>query len=241
MSWVRAGAIVAALAVHAAALAGLADYGARENAVQAGEGRDDLSIVATVTMQSEDSVGLDAVNAERQEASAASNPVPETKQQEAKLEDAIEMDPPPPEESAPPQAPIQAKPVKDPVEKQEERPTAPAVAVAAQEEQRAMSREMEARRNRLFSLYNAEILRALTLHPLLPKKVHEGRVVVELTLSPGGKLLDRRLVKGSGVHLLDETALANLERVPFPTPPDGLLKGPYTVDIPIDYTIKTVE
>ena len=238
MNWVRAGAIVAALGVHAAAMAALADFGAREKALQTGAGRDDLSIVATVTMQSEASVGLDAVNAERQEASAASNQVPETKQQEAKREDAIEMDPPPPEERAPPQAPIQAKPVENPVEKQEERPSAPSVATAAQEEQRAMSRELEARRNRLFSLYNAEIVRALTLHPLLPKKVHEGRVVVELTLSPGGKLLDHRVVKGSGVHLLDETAMANLKRVPFPAPPDGLLKGPYTVAIPIDYTIE---
>ena len=134
------------------------------NALQTGAGRDDLSIVATVTMQSEDSVGLDAVTAERQEASAASNPVPEIKQQEAKREDAIEMDPPPPEESAPPQAPIQAKPVENPVEKQEERPSAPSLAAAAQEEQRAMSREMEARRNRAFSLYNAEIYKAIVTH-----------------------------------------------------------------------------
>ena len=47
----------------------------------------------------------------------------------------------------------------------------------------------------------------------------KGRVGVELTLSPGGKLITRRVVKSSGVHLLDETAMANLERVPFPTPP----------------------
>ena len=159
MNWVRAGAIVAALGVHAAAMAALADFGARENALQTGAGRDDLSVVATVTMQSEDSVGLDAVTAERQEASAAANAVPETKQQEAKLEDAIEMDPPPPEESAPPQAPIQAKPVEDPVEKQEERPTAPCCCGrrpggAARHEPRFGSTAQPA-----FSLYNAEILR----------------------------------------------------------------------------------
>ena len=161
MSWVRAGAIVAALGVHAAALAALADFGAREDALQTGAGRDDLSIVATVTMQSEDSVGLDAVTAERQEASAAANAVPETKQQEAKLEDAIEMDPPPPDESAPPQAPIQAKPVEKPVEKQEEQPSAPSLAAAAQEEQRAMSREMEARRNRPSRSITPEIYKAI--------------------------------------------------------------------------------
>ncbi len=238
MSWVRAGAIVAALGVHAAAMAALADFGAREEALQTGAGRDDLSIVATVTMQSEDSVGLDAVNAERQEASAASNAVPETKQQEAKREDAIEMDPPPPEESAPPQAPIQAKPVEDPVEKQEERPSAPSLAAAAQEEQRAISRDLEARRNQAFSLYNAEIYKAIVTHAIRPKEVKMGRVGVELTLSPGGKLITHRVVKSSGVHLLDETAMANLEHVPFPPPPAGLVKEPYTVTFSFDYSVK---
>ena len=238
MSWVRAGAIVAALAVHAAALAGLADFGAREEALQTGAGRDDLSIVATVTMQSEASVGLDAINAERQEASAASNPAPEVKQQEAKREDAIEMDPPPPEETAPPQAPIQAKPVENPVEKQEERPSAPSVATAAQEEQRAISRDLEARRNQAFSLYNAEIYKAIVTHAVRPKEVKKGRVGVELTLSPGGKLITRRVVKSSGVHLLDETAMANLEHVPFPPAPAGLVKEPYTVTFSFDYSVK---
>ena len=84
------------------------------NSLETGVGRDDLSVVATVTMQNDDSIGLDAANVERQDASAASNAVPEVKQQEAKRDDAIEMDPPPPGESAPPQAPIQAKPSKSP-------------------------------------------------------------------------------------------------------------------------------
>jgi periplasmic protein TonB len=238
MNWVRAGAIVAALGVHAAALALLVDFGARDEALQTGAGRDDLSVVATVTMQSEDSIGLDAVTAERQEASAAANAVPEIKQQEAKREDAIEMDPPPPEESAPPQAPIQAKPVEKPVEKQEQQPSNPSLAAAAQEEQRAISRELEARRNQAFSLYNAEIYRAIVSHAIRPKEVKMGRVGVELTLSPGGKLITRRVVKSSGVHLLDETAIANLERVPFPPPPAGLVKEPYTVTFSFDYSVK---
>ena len=68
--------------------------------------------------------------------------------------------------------------------------------------------------------------------------MREGRVGVELTLSPDGKLLARRVVKSSGVHLLDETAMANLERVPFPPPPDGLVKEPYTVTFSFDYSIK---
>lgn len=238
MSWVRAGAILAALGVHAAVAATLVSFGARDDALQTGAGRDDLSVVATITMQTEESIGLDAVNAERQDASAAANPVPEVKQQEAKRDDAIEMDPPPPEESAPPQAPIQPKPVEKQPEKQEAQPTAPSIPAAARQEQHAMSRELEARRSQLFSLYNAEIYRAVMTHAIRPRKVIEGRVGVELTLSPGGKLLAHRIVKSSGVHLLDETAMANLESVPFPPPPDGLVKEPYTVTFSFDYSVK---
>ncbi len=241
MSWVRAGAILAAFGVHAAAAAALVTFGASEpDALQSGTGKDDLSIVATVTLQSEESIGLDAVTAERQDASAAAKPVPqpEIKQEEAKKEDAIEMEPPPPEEQAPPQVPIQEKPVEKPVEKHEVQPAAPSVASAAQEEQHAMSRDLEARRNQLFSLYNAEIYRAVMTHALRPDKVLEGRVGVELTLSPTGKLLAHRVVKSSGFHLLDRTAMANLERVPFPTPPDGLIKEPYTVTFSFDYSVK---
>ena len=229
---------MAALGVHAAAAAALMSFGAKDDALQSAAGRDDLSVVATVTMQNEETIGLDAITAERQDASAAAKPVPEVKQQEVKRDDAIEMDPPPPEESAPPQAPIQPKPVEKQPEKQEAQPTAPSVQAAAQQEQHAMSRELEARRSQLFSLYNAEIYRAVMTHTVRPKKVLEGRVGVELTLSPDGKLLAHRVVKSSGVRLLDQTAMANLESVPFPPPPDGLVKEPYTVTFSFDYSIK---
>jgi len=212
-------------------------FGAHEDALQTGAGQDDLSVVASVTMQSEESLGLDAQTLERQDASAAAPPVPETKQ-EAKREDAIEMEPPPLDETAPPQAPIQAKTVENPVEKQDAQPAAPSLSAAAQQEQRAISRDLEARRSQAFSLYNAEIYRAIATHALRPKEVLKGRVGVELTLSPAGKLLARRVVKSSGVHVLDETAMANLENVPFPTPPDGLVREPYTVTFSFDYSVK---
>ncbi len=241
MSWVRAGAILAALGVHAAAAAALVTFGANEpDALQSGAGKNDLSIVATVTLQTEESIGIDTATAEQQDASAAAKPVlqPEIKQEEAKKEDAIETEPPPPEEQVPPQAPIQEKPVEKQVEKHEVQPSAPAIPAAAQEEQHAMSRDLEARRNQLFSLYNAEIYRAIMTHALRPAKVLEGHVGVELTLSPNGKLLAHRVVKSSGLNLLDKTAMANLERVPFPPPPNGLIKEPYTVTFSFDYSVK---
>ncbi|MGO9547397.1 MAG: TonB family protein [Rhodomicrobium sp.] len=244
MSWVRAGAILAAACVHAGAAAAFVFLSANQtdvSALQSGSGKDDLSIVATVTLQSEESLGLDPVTAERQDASAASLAVrqPELKQEEAKKEAAIDTEPPPPTESAPPQAPIQEKPPEKTVEKREAQPSAPSVPVAAQEEQRAMSRELEARRNQLFSLYNSEIMKTVMKHALKPARVRAGRVKVELTLAPSGELLAHRVIESSGSDLLDRTALASLERAaPFPHAPEELSKQPYTFIIPFDYAVK---
>ena len=168
MSWIRVSAIFAALAVHAGAAAALAGFATREATLETGAGRDDLSAVATVTMQTEESIGLDAVTAERQDASAAAKPVPESRQQEAKRDDAIEMDLPPPEANTPPQAPIQPKPDQKQAEKQEA--TTPSIQAAAQREQRAMSRELEARRSQLFSLYSALKYTGLSLRMCSDRK-----------------------------------------------------------------------
>ncbi len=246
MSWVRAVAVLAALGVHAAGALFLISSAPESNlnALQSGNGRDDLTVAATVTLQSEESIGLDAVNAEHQEASAPAQAAPKPepqKQQEVKKEEAIEMTPPPPVESAPPQAPIQEKPPekKEEVVKQEVQPTSPSVAALAQEEQRAMSRDLEARRSQLISLYNTRVYQALMKHALRPKAVTRGRVIVELTLSPSGQLLAHRVVQSSGYDMLDRTALASLERAaPFPPAPPELINEPHTLRVPFDYAVK---
>jgi protein TonB len=246
MSWVRAGAILAAFGVHAA-LAGafLLTGGDPRDALQSGAGKDDLTVAATVTLQSEESIGLDQVTAERQEATAAAQAVPQTepeqKREEAKKEEAIEMTPPPRVEEAPPQAPIQEKPPEKPVEveKHEVQPAAAAAPAVAQEESRAMSRNLEARRNQLISLYNTKIYETIMRHALAPKKVRVGRVMVELTLAPSGELLAHRVIASSGSELLDRTAMASLERAaPFPRAPEELSKEPYTLTLPFDYSVK---
>ncbi len=245
MNWVRAGAILAAVSVHAGAAATVVFLSANQqeiSALQSGGGKDDLSIVATVTLQSDESLGLDAVSAERQDASAAALAVrqPELKQEEAKKEAAIDMEPPPPVESAPPQAPIQEKPPEKPVEKREPQPSASSDPAAAQEEQRAMSRELEARRNRISSLYYSEIAKTVIRHALRPKNVPGSRrVTVELTLNPSGELLAHRVIESSGYDFLDRSAIVSLERsAPFPRAPEELSKQLNTFIIPFDYATK---
>jgi protein TonB len=225
MNWIRLCAILAALVLHSGLVGALAYFGGGwqvSTALQSSSGQDDLNVVATVTLQTEDT-GYDAVSAQRQEASPAAPPPPEVKPEEPKKEEVVETGPPPPE--------------KEP-EKKETPPETPSVPVVPQEEQHALNRDLVARRSRLQSLYDAAIYKAVTTHVLRPKKVLKGIVMVELTLSPTGKLLSSRVVESSGSELLDRTALANLERVPFPPSPDGLPKEPHKVKLPFDYSVK---
>ena len=245
MNWVRAGAFLLAVGVHAA-VAAVLYLGAIQqeaNALQPGSGKDDFNIVATVSLQSEESLGLDAISAERQDAAAAARAAPpaepEPKQEEVKKEDTVEVEPPPPADNATLQTETKEKPVEKPAEKAETQPSNAAAPSVPQEEQRAASRDYEARRNRLFSAYNAEIYRTLMKHALAPRKVKEGRVIVELTLAPSGELLGHRIVASSGSDILDRTAIASVERAaPFPHAPEELGTQPYTVVIPFDYAVK---
>ncbi len=147
MNWIRVLAILAALVLHAGAGGVLCIWAGPNprqthcNPAAAGT----ISVPQpTVTLATEESLGLDSASVERQDASAGAPPQLEPKPEEPKKEDAVEATPPPPE-AAPPQAPVQEKPPEKEVEKQET--ASPAAPAAPQEEQHAQSRIFEARRN----------------------------------------------------------------------------------------------
>ena len=83
MNWVRFGSAGTALGVHIAVLGLFVLSAAHEpdlSALQSGSGDDDLTIVATITMQSEDSLGLDAASVRRQDASLGGQAAPEVQE-----------------------------------------------------------------------------------------------------------------------------------------------------------------
>ena len=221
MNWVRAGAASAALGVHVAIL-GLfvvASLRALDSAaLQAGDGKDDLTVVATITMDSVESLGLDAASTPRQEASVGGKAAPQVREEVKKEEEKIEL---PPEESHEPSPLIEEKkPEKKIVDA---RPSTSSPASEAQEEQRAASRAFEARRSQALSIYNARIYQALMRNALRPTTTARGRVVLELTLSSSGQLLAHRILESSGSETLDKTAMISLERAaPFPPLPPEL-------------------
>ena len=236
MSWVRFGSAGAALGVHIAAVGLFILSAAHEpdlSALQSGSGDDDLTIVATITMQSEESLGLDAASVQRQEASLGGQAAPQL-QEEVKKEETVEL---PPEES---QEPVPLVEEKKPEKKiVEPKPSTPAPASETQEEQRASTRAFEARRNEVLSIYNSRVYQALMKNALRPKSMEKGRVVLELTLSPSGELLDHHVVASSGSSTLDKTAMTSLERAaPFPPVPPEVSKQSHTLRVPFEYAVK---
>ncbi len=234
MNWVRVAAALGALGVHVALLA-LFVAGVRQEpdlaALQSGEGRDELSVVATITMMSEESLGLDAASTPRREDAAGGQAVPEVKEAALKQEEKIEAE----QQQAP--APLEEKkPEKKIAERQA---STPAPASEAEEEQRAASRTFEARKSHAISLYNGSIYQALMRNALRPKIMLKGRVVLELTLSPSGELIRHRVVESSGSETLDRTAMISLERAaPFPPVPPEAGREPHTLRVPFEYAIK---
>jgi len=236
MNWVRAGSAGAALGVHIAVL-GIFVVSAMQEpdlaALQSGRGDDELTVVATVTMQSEESLGLDTVSAQRQEASLGGQAAPQVQEEVKKEEEKIER---PPEESPEPVPAEEKQPEKKIVEPQ---PSIPAPSSEAQEEQRAATRAFEARRNEVLSLYNSRVYQALMKNALRPKTMRTGRVVLELTLGASGELLDHHVVVSSGSSMLDRTAMTSLERAaPFPPVPPEVSEQSHTLRVPFEYAAK---
>ncbi len=87
MNLVRAGAALAALGVHGAFLGAFlisSTYEPDATALQSGAGKDDLTIIATVTMQTEESLGLDAASVQRQAESAGGQAQPKKRRRRSR-------------------------------------------------------------------------------------------------------------------------------------------------------------
>jgi periplasmic protein TonB len=236
MNRVRLAAAAAALGVHAALLllaVSSVSHGPEPAALQSGDGRDELSVVATITMTPEESLGLDAASTQRREDRPGGQAVPEVKEAAVKEDEKIEG--PVEEREAPP--PVEEK--KPEEKKAVEQASIAAPASEAEEERRAASRAFEARKSRAISVYNSSIYQSLMRNALRPKTMEKGRVVLELTLSPSGDLIGHRVVQSSGSEALDRIAMASLERAaPFPPIPSEAGGEPHTLRVPFEYAIK---
>jgi protein TonB len=76
-------------------------------------------------------------------------------------------------------------------------------------------------------------------YPPIAKRRHwEGTTIVQLRVSPDGKVTDISVVEKSGYEILDEAAVRMIRKAsPLPVPPEGLQGRDRTVLVPIKFRL----
>jgi protein TonB len=100
----------------------------------------------------------------------------------------------------------------------------------------------ESRERSLLSQYEQIIsakIRQFEEYPPVARRRHwEGTTVVQLRVTPEGKVMDITVVEKSGYEILDEAALKMVRKAsPLPAPPEGLRDRDRTVLVPIKFRL----
>jgi len=72
-----------------------------------------------------------------------------------------------------------------------------------------------------------------------PRSRMAGTVMVRFTVGPDGSLISRTVERSSGSQVLDEAAVAALDRAaPFPPMPQNVAQGPIEVSVPFEFVTR---
>ena len=88
----------------------------------------------------------------------------------------------------------------------------------------------------LRTAYLSEVQKALERSKVNYDTQFSGTVLIGFTISPSGQVLMREVKKSSGSKVLDDAALAALDRAaPFPPMPRGVANGPLKLQVPVEF------
>lgn len=233
MQLLRPIAVLLSLAAHGALAFAFVTSEPAVSAFDAGSGDDSFSTDLTVTIEGSAMLGgaeevVEAVDIAPVQEMQQSEPV-ETKEPE--LKDIVTSS------EATTEAPVEiaeAKPV------EEEKPvemTAQAVAPMVAAEQQSVGSKLSGADVTARRLYMGEIAKKLQRHKVNPRSAQTGTVLLRFTVDPQGEIVSRTIVQSSGSKLLDDAALASLERsAPFPPPPgDAQAGGSLELQVPFHF------
>ncbi len=87
--------------------------------------------------------------------------------------------------------------------------------------------------------YLGRLSRLLERSKVNPRSRQSGTVLVRFTVGPAGQLLSRAVEKSSGSKLLDDAAMAALDRAaPFPPMPNEIARGSLEVQVPFKFVTR---
>ncbi len=108
------------------------------------------------------------------------------------------------------------------------------------EEQRAAGAKQSGGSTTALSAYRGRLFTHITKKKLNPRSREVGTVVVRFTVGPQGELISREIATSSGSKLLDDAAVASIDRAaPFPAmPSEANHTGPLVVSIPFKFSVR---
>jgi periplasmic protein TonB len=87
--------------------------------------------------------------------------------------------------------------------------------------------------------YLGQVRKTLERSKVNPRSTHSGTVLVRFTVGPKGELLSRTIQQSSGSKILDDAAMAALDRAaPFPPLPQEIARGPLEVQVPFRFVTR---
>jgi protein TonB len=197
-----------------------------------GEGGDAFSTELTVSIESSSMLGeteevIEAIDIAPVQEAIKAEPV-ETKEPE--LKDIITAS------EATTEAPAEidkAKPI------EEEKPiemTAVEVAPTVAAEQQNVGSKLSGGDITARRIYMGEVAKKLHRNKVNPRSQLTGTVLLRFTLDPQGEIVSRTIQQSSGSKVLDDAAIAALERAaPFPPLPNTVASGPLEMQVPFRF------
>lgn len=235
MSFLRPLAVLLSLGVHVALAAAFITSEPATSAFDDGSGSDAFSSEMTITLEGSSMLGgaeelIETVDIAPVQQMTATEPV-ETKEPE--LKDIVTSS------EATTEAPVEvpeAKPIEE--EKPKEVTMQEVAPMVATEQQNVGSKlsggEVTARR-----LYMGSVAKKLQRNKVNPRSTQSGTVLVGFTLDKQGAILTHSIVQSSGSKLLDDAAIASLERAaPFPPLPGEVTSSSLELQVPFRFVTR---
>jgi protein TonB len=89
------------------------------------------------------------------------------------------------------------------------------------------------------SAYLGKIRSHLERNKVNPRSTFIGTAVVKITVGTGGEIISRKIVKSSGSKVLDDAALASVEKAsPFPPLPKALNSDHLDISVPFKFSVR---
>lgn len=236
MSLLRASTWVVSAALHGAVLVGFAAVSGNA-AYEAGDGDDLMRVEQGIALEGFMKFGeaeetIEAVEAPPVQQAVEAPPIEELKPEE--LTNVISSEAAPPEEAVavrdePPPPPLD-RPQQElkPVEEQLQQVAAIAQSSSAQAQSGGDANQRSA--------YLGKLRTHIEKHKINPHSRIAGTVVLQFTVDADGRLVESRITASSGSKLLDDAALAAIERAaPFPPFPTGIDGREMAVSLPFRF------